>query len=97
MALIPRVAPGCRWQPPCPSESGLSSTAAVTAVAAAPSTRPRAQVYRRAGSTLMVAISAKTGMKVTIRPKSGMKATIRCTQRRWDVSLTRRTEELSSG
>ncbi len=22
---VPRVAPGCRWQPPCPVESGLSS------------------------------------------------------------------------
>ena len=24
---VPRVTPGCRWQPPCPAESGLSSAA----------------------------------------------------------------------
>jgi hypothetical protein len=37
---VPRVAPGCCWQPPCPVESGLSSARSADRVAAVRSARP---------------------------------------------------------
>jgi len=40
---VPRVTPGCRWQPPCPVEPGLSSARTVNTV----STRSPGRLVRR--------------------------------------------------
>src|SRR5690349_17974867 len=45
---VPRVAPGCCWQPPCPVEPGLSSAGPEDPDAAARSARPPRRAILRA-------------------------------------------------